>query len=143
MRLYVDTSVLVRLHLDDEPEADQIAAILFAPNASASTSDLTRIEFASALHRAVRSGRIPDATAHLKAGEAMLADSGSIATVALHIRDLEGDALRVVRSHALAAADALHVATAIGLRRDGVEMGFFTRDRRQAEAARAEGFEIV
>ena len=143
MRLYVDTSVLVRLYLHDEPEADQIAAILFAPNASALTSDLTRIEFASALHRAVRSGRIPDDAAHLAAGTAAMAGSGPIATVALDVRALEADALRVVQAHALAAADALHVATAIGLRRDGVEIGFFTRDRRQAEAARAEGFEIV
>jgi len=143
MRLYVDTSVLVRLYLHDEPAADQIAAILFAPNASALTSDLTRIEFVSALHRAVRSGRIPDATAHLAAGTAAMAGSGPIATVALDVRALEADALRVVQAQALAASDALHVATAIGLRRDGVETTFFTRDRRQAEAARAEGFEIV
>lgn len=143
MRLYVDTSVLVRLYLDDEPETDEIEAMLFAARASALTSDLTRVEFASALHRAVRSGRIPDATAHLAAGTAAMSKAGPIATVALDIRSLESDALRVLQAHALSAADALHVATAIGLRRDGMEMCFFTRDRRQAEAARAEGFEVV
>ena len=143
MKVYVDTSVLVRIFLHDEPDADQIASTLFDPDTSASTSDLTRIEFASALQRAVRSGRIPDATAHLAAGKAAMAESGPIATVVLDIRALEAEALRVVQAHALAAADALHVATAIGLRRDGVAMSFFTRDRRQAEAARSEGFEII
>ena len=53
-------------------------------------------------------------------------------------------ARRLVERYPLRGFDAIHVASALGLRKElGVELTFVAADRRQIEAARAEGLTVV
>ena len=59
--------------------------------------------------------------------------------------DVAREAGRVARVHVLRGADAVHVATALVRMRmspDPDDVFFLTADRRQADAARAEGLEV-
>jgi len=74
--------------------------------------------------------------AHARRGYHVTAVDGSV----------QGEAERIIFAHPLRAADALHVAGALAvdrnLRPDGESIEFVTADRRQAEAARAEGLDV-
>lgn len=69
--------------------------------------------------------------------------SGGLRTVNVEIRLIENEVHRLLTRHRLRAADAIHLATAI-VAMDGPDgVQFITRDRDQADAARAEGFEVL
>ena len=143
MRLYVDTSALVTTYLEDEEDTDGYRLLLFESNHVLVTSDLTIVEAASAFHRAARAGRFRAPDAYIDRVEADCSPEGRLVTVPLDVVMLGPDARRLLGDHVLSAADALHLATAMILRVGGDEIGFVTRDRRLAEAARSEGFEVV
>lgn len=143
MRLYVDTSALGRAYLVDEPDGEELRSLIFGSVDQFATSELTLLEIASAFHRAVRAGRIPAADPFITIADADCSAGGRLATLPLDLAVLARPARQLLESHPLGAADAIHLATTIALRSDGVETGFVTRDRRQAEAARAEGFEVI
>ncbi len=142
MRLYADTSALVTAYLDDETDGHEYRSLIFAGNNVVATSVLTTIELASAFHRAARAGRIQTPGAYIDRAEADCSSGGRIAVLPLDVIALGADTRRLLGNYILGSADAIHVATAIALRSDRVETGFVTRDQRQAEAARAEGFDV-
>jgi len=59
--------------------------------------------------------------------------------------DLAGDVPSIIRRYGLRPGDAVHIAAALASRSStpgGVEFVFVTSDGNQADAARAEGFDV-
>lgn len=140
---YADTSAVARAFLVDEAEHEALRELLFTTPGSAVTSDLTRFELSAAFRRAARAGRISDPERLITAALAEVSRSGGLRTVNLEIRLIENEVHRLLARHRLRAADAIHLATAI-VAMDGPDgVQFITRDRDQADAARAEGFEVL
>lgn len=143
MIAYADTSAVARAFLVDEAEHEALRALLFTTPGSAVTSDLTRVELSAAFRRAARAGRISDPERLITAALAEVSRSGGLRTVNLNFGQIESEIHRLLARHRLRAADAIHVATAIVAMDGPGGVQFITRDRRQAEAARAEGFEVL
>lgn len=146
MIAYVDSSVLARSYLPDEPGHGAAAQLLEDPDLSRATGTCTRIEVAGALVRASRSRR----------GErddllTMLADdlgaAGRVTTVRAPQDDVETRALTLVTEHGLRAMDAWHLAVAVlvlpELAEPGEDLGFASRDGAQSAVAETLGFRPV
>lgn len=137
MTTYLDTSVVVAV-IVDEPRS---AAIRTWVGQSAETmiiSDLTALEFAAVISRAVRISRFDEAHARTALGSFdMLRDA---CAPYAHGRDDFASAELLVREFALklVAADALHLASTIAA---GAALA--TLDDRLAEAARAKGVALA
>jgi hypothetical protein len=134
-----DTSALVRCYATGEPGYARARNLLLGdqdPFASA----LIRAEATSAVVRTLGNDR-RRAGAVLRALEETLAH---FALVPVDDGQLEV-AVKLVRKHALRAADAIHLAGALTLsRRLGRrQIRFATADREQAAAARAEGIRVI
>lgn len=140
---YADTSAVVRAFLVDEPEHGAMKAFLFSTPGSALTSDLTRVELSAAFRRAARAGRISDPDRLIARALTDVSRSGGLRTVNLEIGRIEAEVHRLLARHRLRAADAIHLATAIVALDEPNGAQFVTRDRHQADAARAEGFEVL
>lgn len=148
MIVYVDSSVLVRSYLQDEEGHDDAVAVLSDPEIAAVTGPLTRLEVSGALVRAARAGRTnggPDERDLLEILDGDLGLDGPITVVRAPERQVEREALRLVRAHGLRAMDACHLAVAAltvpPLVEAGERMAFASRDRQQRDVARQLGFE--
>lgn len=141
-----DSSTLARRYILTEPGSERVR-VLCRPDAAGTLviSRLAPLEMASAFNRRLREGSLTTLerdqlwklfTSHLH---------GQYQLVGLTHTILER-AERLLFTHPLRAFDALHIATALevatSLRATDVELRFCTSDRRQAEAARAEGLTI-
>lgn len=143
--LYVDTSALARAYLTDEPGQEQLRTLLFASDNRVVASELARIELASAIVSASRTGRTPAWEEVLATMEADTGPDGRIALIALRPALILPSAFWLVTEHRLRTLDAIHLAVAIeeGPRlAAGDAMEFVTRDRDQATAARALGLTV-
>jgi hypothetical protein len=136
---YFDTSALVKLVLR-EPESGFVAGRWDAAD-DAYASTVGYVELHAAVARARRDGRVTESAA-----SGVRADVDSlwrrVVTVAV-------DNAVVVRAgelaarHALAALDAIHLASALGIATPTDRPTFVTFDRRLAEAALAEGLAVL
>ena len=146
MIAYVDTSVLVRAFLPDENGHPETRRLLDDDESALITGTWTRVELASALTRAARNGR-SSAAALVDAAMSTVGDAGRVAVVTLPQDEVERAAFALARDPGLRAMDAWHVAVAgialPMLAEPGEARAFATRDREQAAAARALGFEVV
>ncbi|NIH78704.1 type II toxin-antitoxin system VapC family toxin [Amycolatopsis viridis] len=143
---YADTSAVVRAFLPDEPEHEQMVELLLDNEDLVLTSELTRVEFASAMATARNNGRIRDASGALARFDAEAGGEGALSLVPLVPQVIMPAACRLVSDHhALRTLDAIHLAVALhdttGLA-NGEPVVMVTRDRRQAEAAEAHGLEV-
>lgn len=143
--LYADTSAVVRAHMPDEPDHEELASLLFASDNRVITSELTRIEFASAMASARNAGRIRHARPALARFDAD-ARTGLLTLVPLVPQVIMSAAYRLAAdNHTLRTLDAIHLAVALhdthGLT-GGVPVAMVTRDQRQADAAKAHGLEV-
>ena len=143
--LYADTSAVVRSYLPDEPDHDELATLLFDSEHRVITSELTRVEFASALAKARNAGRIRCSRPALARFDAD-ARSGALTLVPLVPQIVLPAAYRIAAdNHSLRTLDAIHLAVAMhdahGLT-GGEPVTFITRDQRQAEAGEAHGLEV-
>lgn len=141
MLVYLDSSVLGRAYLADEPGHDAAIALLDDADVVLVTSTLTRIEVTGLLVRAARAGRC-DAELLLTALRVDLGTDGAVTPLVAPQHDLERIALDITATHGIRALDALHVAVAhLGARAlAGDEpVGFAARDNAQAEVAAAYG----
>ncbi|WP_435581454.1 type II toxin-antitoxin system VapC family toxin [Amycolatopsis thermoflava] len=144
--LYADTSAVVRAFLPDEPEHEQMIELLLDNEDLVLTSELTRVEFASAMATAWNNGRIRDATLALARFDAEAGGDGALSLVPLVPQVIMPAAYRLVSDHhSLHTLDAIHLAVALhdtaGLA-DGEPVVMVTRDQRQADAAKAHGLEV-
>lgn len=146
MIVYLDSSVLARAYLRDEPGHDDVVALLEGRDLGLITGTWSRIEVSSALVRAARTGR-GDAEGLLALLDADLGLDGPLAVVAAPPEDVEAQALRLVRQHGIRAMDAWHLATAtLSLRslvEPGETAGFASRDRAQSEVATSLGLQAI
>lgn len=146
MIAYVDSSVLARAYLADEPGHGQAAALLGDPEMALITGTWTRIEVSGALVRAARSGR-GDETGLLDILDGDLGPDGPVTVIAADQEEVQDRALRLVREHAIRAMDAWHVAVAVltlpGLAEPGEDVGFATRDVAQSSVAGSLGLRPV
>lgn len=147
MITYIDSSLVVRAYLPDEPDHEQARTLLDNPAITAITGSWTRVEVTSALVRAARAHR---------GDEKQLIDqfeidvnprSGTLELIDAEQAEIEGLAFAIVRRSGIRSWDAWHLACAqlaFGeLAEPGEEYAFATRDREQATAARELGFTIV
>jgi len=144
--LYVDTSALVTAYLRDEPEHDKFRKLLLEGDAPILSSDFTRIEFAGAMTAAKRTGRIPDPAAVLAHFDHLASPDGDLVLIPFNPDRVIPAAQRLVtENYPVRTLDAIHIAVAMhtaGLT-GGEPITFVTRDERQAEAAEANGFEVL
>lgn len=142
MLLYADTSALVRAYFADEDDHDELRSLLLEGSDPVVTSELARLEFASATMAAARAGRIRTARTVLARFDADCGDDGPLALIALEPARVLPEAHRLLVDHALRTLDALHLAVALtesGHFARPDQLGFVSRDGAQIDAAEAEG----
>jgi len=141
--VYVDSSVLVRAYLSDEEGHADVTALLEDPDKATVTGTWTRVEVSGALVRAARAGRA-DKAGLLALLDADLGLDGPVTVLAAPQEQVEDRALGLVRTYALRAMDAWHLAvaelTVPSLLEPGEEAGFASRDEAQATVAQTLGF---
>jgi predicted nucleic acid-binding protein len=144
--VYLDSSVLARAYLADEPGHEQAMALLADLEIGLITGTWTRIEVSGALVRAARAGR-GDEAGLLELLDGDLGTDGPVTVVAADQSEVEERALELVREHALRAMDAWHLAVAIltlpSLGEPGEDVGFATRDEAQSGVAVSLGLRLV
>lgn len=143
--LYADTSALVGAYLSDEADHAELRSLLIDGGHLVLTSELTRLEFASAITAAKREGRIPDAREFLAQFDE---DARSVlGVIPLAPPRIFPAARRLVtENHPVRTLDAIHIAVAMHSTAEltgGEHVTFVTRDQRQADAAKANGFEVL
>jgi len=144
--IYADTSALGRAYFADEPDHAALRSLLLGGRETVVTSSLTRVEIASAAHRATRAGRIRDGSRILERFDADCSADGPIVRLRVRSNGLLAVAVDLVAAHALRVLDAIHLAVALT---DGRALAneepltFVTRDVEQAVAARAHGLAVA
>jgi uncharacterized protein len=145
--LYADTSALVRCWLPDEDRSDSehLRRLLLEGEDPVVTSELTRLEVASAVHAAVRAGRLRRADGVLRRADRDWGVEGPVALLALRPAEVLPAARQIVLDHPVRTLDALHLAVATTTAAElaaGDPVEFVTRDARQADAAKALGLPV-
>jgi len=144
--VYLDSSVLARAYLVDEPGHEQATALLADLEIGLVTGTWTRIEVSGALVRAARAGR-GDEAGLLELLDGDLGADGPVTVVAADQNEVEERALHLVREHALRVMDAWHLAMAVltlpSLAEPGEDVGFATRDEAQSSVAVSLGLRLV
>ncbi|MEV7092154.1 type II toxin-antitoxin system VapC family toxin [Amycolatopsis sp. NPDC051045] len=142
---YADTSAVVGAYLSDEADHAELRELLIDSGHLVLTSELTRLEFASAMTAAKRDGRIPDA-------REFLAQFDEDTRTVLGVIPLEPSRIfpaarrLVTDNYPVRTLDAIHIAVAMHDTAEltgGEPVTFVTRDERQAEAAKANGFKVL
>jgi predicted nucleic acid-binding protein len=140
--IYADSSALVRAYFPDERDHAELRALLFDSREPVVTSEVARLELASAARAAFVSGRLPRWSELLARFDADLAEGGRIDPIDLRPEVILPAAYRLIVEHRLRTLDAIHLAVCIedcpAFAGDEAIV-FVTRDDRQAAAARALG----
>lgn len=142
--LYADTSALIRAYFVDEPDHEELRMLLREGTDSVVTSTLARVEFASAAASAARCGRISDPTIFQKRFDAE-GEKGQLTLLDLDPQTVLPFAFRLVGEYRLRTLDAIHLAVALTEAKTvaaGAPIALVTRDKDQAEAAKALGMEV-
>ena len=147
MIAYVDSSVLSRSYLSDEPGHERALAIVQDSDHSLITGSWTRIEVSGALVRSARrTGRDPHLLLQALDSDLSPVD-GAVTLVDADQAEIERIALELVRHSGIRSMDAWHLACARlaldALGEPGEELGFATRDEEQAAIARELGFALL
>lgn len=143
--IYADASGIVRAYFADEPDHDRLRALLLG-NSPVVSSELARVELASAAAAAVRAGRIRRSGRLLARFDAEWGEEGRRTLLDLDPARALPRAYELVLDYRLRALDAIHLAVAL---EDGralagdEELVFVTRDGDQAAAAAALGLTVA
>lgn len=143
--IYADTSALGRIYFADEEDHNQLRLLLLDDGEQVVSSQLARLEIASAAARAERAGRLSAAGRIVAAFDAHCGAGGPFTLLRLQADRIFESAHELVVRHGLRALDAMHLAVALG---DAGALAdtrllFVTRDAEQAAAARAEGLSVA
>ena len=109
------------------------------------TSELARVEFASAVRARVHAARLGEQQELLDHFDADCQPEARIRLIELRADTVLASAYRLVLEHRLRTLDAVHLAVVLRERDDLAELAelvFVTRATDQAVAARALGFEV-
>ena len=135
------TSAMIKRYIREE-QSDRVHDLLDARDAVIFAGQLVRTELASALGRRVREASISQEQAGVLMRRYLAEERRDYNAIAL-TEQIQFTAERLLFRHALRAADAVHVANALELRVSIAEpLVFLTADRRQADAAEAEGLAV-
>jgi uncharacterized protein len=139
---YVDSSIVVRYYLQNDPNHAEAAALFDDDRTGLVTATLTHIEVSGALVRAARNAHVSPADALARFDSDL--EFGMITLVGVENHaDVERLALSIVRAHGVRALDAIHIATAQlvlpELTGPGDVAVFVSRDVEQSTAAAALG----
>jgi predicted nucleic acid-binding protein len=144
--VYLDSSMLARAYLADEPGHEEATSLLADLEIGLITGTWTRIEVSGALVRAARAGR-GDEAGLLDVLDGDLGTDGAVTVVAADQKEVEERALHLVREYAIRAMDAWHLAVAAltlpSLVEPGEDAGFATRDQAQSSVALSLGLRLV
>jgi predicted nucleic acid-binding protein len=137
---YWDTSAIVPL-LVPEDSSDRLTALM-REDPGVAVWWITRVECASALARLARQGALSHGD--LALATRRLAASASTWSEVPPTGPVRDQAMRLLRLHALRAADALQLAAALILaEHDPTRLPFVTKDGALARAAEREGFLVL
>jgi predicted nucleic acid-binding protein len=143
--LYADTSALVCAYLEDEKDHARLRDRLLEGSDPVVTSELARLELASAIRAAARARRLRRSPGLLARIDADHGENGPIALLRLRAAAVLPVAYNLLLEHRLRTLDAIHLAVALEecpvLAGDD-DVVFVTRDERQAVAAAAVGFSL-
>lgn len=143
--LYADPSALIRAYLADEPDHAELRAMLLEGADHVISSEIARVEQASAARAAARAGRIEAVGDLLDRFDLHTRSEARITLLVLRPEAILGRAYDLVTAHKLRALDAIHLAVALEDGRTvaaGDELVFVTRDEDQAAAARELGLAV-
>jgi predicted nucleic acid-binding protein len=143
--LYADTSAVVRAYFADEADHKELRGLLFDGPDPVVTSELTRVEFASAVSSASRARRTEVPRTVLDRFDLDCGEDGPFALLRLDSAVVLPYARRLVAAHAVRTLDAIHLAVALTdatALAPGEEVKLVTRDRQQATVARAAGLPV-
>ena len=144
--LYADTSAVFRAYLSSETGHAELRELLIESADPVSTSELTRVEFASAVAAARRAGKLRETRTLLDRFEADCGVVGSIVVLELDNAAVLPLARRLVTDHAVRTLDAIHLAVALTgatALAAGEPVVMVTRDRAQAIAAKELGLAVI
>lgn len=146
MPAYLDTSALVKRYVAEAGSAGVRRLLAHPAQYVIYTTALAQAEVISALQRRVREGRLERAQAQRLAQRVTVhcAQRYQVITITQAIVD---HACGVLQAHPLRAADAIHLACALTMRRIAPEQGlrppsFVVADTALLTAATAEGFVV-
>lgn len=141
--LYADTSAVVGAYMADEPDHDVLESMLFDADDAVVTSELTRVEFASALAAAARSGRVRRPALLLERFDVDCGEDGRLSLLRFDSAAIFPVAYGLVGAQRLRTLDALHLAVAVTVAAQlADEVVLLTRDARQAEAGAKLGLAV-
>lgn len=143
--IYADTSALVRAYFADEADHSMLRQRLLEGKDPVVTSELARVELASAIRAAAQAGRIGRYDGLLARIDADCQEEGPISLLRLRPEAVLPTAYGLVVEHRLRTLDGIHLAVALEefplLAGEG-DAVFVTRDERQAAAAVALGLSV-
>jgi uncharacterized protein len=135
MRVYVDSSVLLRVALG---EPDRLPA--WGRITQPISSELTRIECLRTIDRARLQGRLDDpVVARVRADVLEIIDAFAIVELDAPIKARAADPFPTL----VRTLDALHLASALAVRTATADLYLATHDRELAVAAEALGFRVL
>lgn len=140
--LYADTSAVVRAYFVDEAEHAELRKLLIGGPDPVVTSELTRVEFASAVSSASRALRVAEPRAVLDRFDLDCGEDGAFTLLRLDSQVVLPLARKLVSEQRLRTLDAIHLAVALTdatALAAGEPVMFVTRDNQQAAAAKALG----
>jgi uncharacterized protein len=143
--LYADTSAVVRAYFADEDDHTALRKLLLRGVDPVVTSELTRVEFASAVGAAARKLRVAEPTPILDRFDLDCGEDGPLTLLRLDTKVVLPLARRLVSQQAVRTLDAIHLAvvltdaTALAA---GEPVVLVTRDTQQAKAATALGLSV-
>jgi predicted nucleic acid-binding protein len=143
MITYADASEIVGALLTEVD--DREGPVVLDGSQTIFMSEVATVEVSSALMAAQRAARIADGRALIATFESWCAPGGRIRLLELRPAQIIDRASRLTQEYRLYALDAIHLAVAIEELvpvAAGETVRFITRDRTQAEAARALGFTV-
>jgi len=143
--IYIDTSAVVRAYFADERDHEQLYKLLTGPDPIV-TSELTRVEFASAVSAAYRVRRTADPSVVLDRFDLDCGQDGLVTLLRLDAQAVLPLARKLVIEQVVRTLDAIHLAVALTdatALAGGDSVVFLTRDNRQAAAAKELGLAVI
>jgi predicted nucleic acid-binding protein len=143
--LYADSSALARAYFSDEDDHSELRTMLLEGSEPVVTSEIARLELASAVRSAAIGRRVARYNDLLARIDADFAEGGPIGPIDLRSDVILPAAYRLVVAHGLRTLDAIHLAVCVedcpAFAGDSA-IAFITRDLDQAAVARALGLDV-
>lgn len=143
--LYADTSALARAYFSDEDDHAELRKMLLEGKDPVVTSEIARLELASAVRAAVSGRRLARSSDLLARIDGDFAEGGRIGPIDLRSDIILPAAYRLVVEHGLRTIDAIHLAVCVEdcpAFAGDFPIAFVTRDVDQAAAARTLGLDV-